>query len=256
MSPVKRFLLIFFGAYFVIAIGATVMFGGPALSADYLEDCGQDHDRYLEIIKSTAYKLHRQNATRHRKEGRLAGEVDFVEEYEGREEFQAETRRIARRDLFYEFFNAFAVVVLVAWLARKPLLGFADQQIERVRARIGKAEGARDSAAKRKAAAQAKVAGIPVDQERIDAQGHEHSAEETRAIQEAAQAQLTQLDKETEERKLVERRRAALLLQRELVERSLAVLEERLVNTESEAREDFLVDEFVKGLEGMGSTGG
>ena len=53
MTPGKRFLLIFFAVYLVGAIAIIVLYGPPGYSQAYMDQYEEEHQRYLEITKST-----------------------------------------------------------------------------------------------------------------------------------------------------------------------------------------------------------
>ncbi|MCP4640339.1 MAG: hypothetical protein GY851_07905 [bacterium] len=249
MSPAKRFMTVYIVAYLAIAIGATVVFGGPNLSDEYVEDFGRDHETYLDIIKSDPYKLHRENPNLHPAEGKLVERVAFVEEYEANPAFISEEHRLATRSLFYEFYNALAFIIIAVRFGKKPLLNAVDEQIARLKARIDKAQKASDAAAASRTEAETKVQALDTDKARIADQAAEAAREETAAIDTGTTEQLAQVDAETEARKKQEERKAAAELQRRLVERSVELVEERLRATESGAREDVLVAQFAEGLD-------
>ena len=250
MKSAKRFLGVLLLAYVVIGMGALAVLGGPGLSKPYREQHGRDHEHYLEIIKSDAYKLHQQAPKAHPADAQLQERLDFVEAYENRPEFQTEERRLARRDLFFDLLNVLTVAMIAVRFGRKPLLGFLDQQIEKVQGRIAKAKEDRETAARRRAEAEARLQAIEQDAAHIAEQAEQLAGQETQAIQDGTGLQLTQIDHETEQRKELEERRAAATVRRELVEQSIALVEQRLRAEGTGLREDALLNQFVRGLEG------
>lgn len=248
MSPVKKFILGFCGVYLVVAVGVMIALGGPGFSGDYLEQYGREHDRYLEIVKSEPYKLHRENPDLHPAEGALAQEVAFVEEYTSRPEYRAERRRTDIRQLFMDCFNALCVIVLAVRFGWKPLLGFLDAEIAKIKTRLDEAAKARESASTDLAAAEAKQASLDDDKSRIAQQGEDAAAHQAKEIEEGTQQQLAQLDAETEDRKRLEEHRAVMQLKREIVEQSVADLEQTLRALPPEQREPVLIEQFVREL--------
>ncbi|MBN2311770.1 MAG: ATP synthase F0 subunit B [Candidatus Hydrogenedentes bacterium] len=248
MSPAKRFLLWYFGVYLVVAVGATVVLGPPGLSGAYMEKYAHEHEHYLEIVKSDAYKLYIERPALHPPDDALAGRLGFVEQYEQRPEFLSEQNRMHVRGLFYEFFNALAVVVMAVRFARGPLLAFLDKRAAEIGARIDQADRAQREAAAQKEDAQAKMARVDEERSRIAEEGQGLASREAEAIAAGTEEQAAQIAEDTEARKRLEARRAAMQLKRDLVGKSIELLEARLKAEASEARENVLVDHFVQGV--------
>ena len=250
MSPAKRFLLIFFVVYMAGSIVWAVLFGPPGFSSDYLAQNKTDHEHYLEITKSDWYKLYKERPHLHPPGNeRQERQAAFVDAYSSRPEFLKESRRAAAFHNFFEFYNAMAVVVLAVRFGKKPLLAFVDQQIGDVRAKLDKARTAREAAEGRRREAQVKIDGLETEKAQIEAQAAQVIEEDAKSIGEAREHILAQIDAETEERKKLEERHAAMRLKEELVEQAVAELSERLKASPPPRLQSAMLEHFVGGLE-------
>lgn len=249
MTPTKRFFLIFFAVYVVGAAAIIVLYGPARYSRAYMDQYEDEHQRYLEITKSEAYKLHRQRPALHPAEGKLADDVAFVEEYESREAFQQEQRRIFLFNLLFDVYNSVAGVVIIVWFGKEPLLNFLDEKIDDVRRRIKRSEDARAQAAKQKAEAESKLQGLAEEKQRIEAQIDEAIQTEKQGIAAFTEQNLKLIAVETEERKQREARQAAMQMKTEIVDRSVNRLSERLRKELTDADQAALVEQFVTRLE-------
>lgn len=266
ISP-KKFLLIYFVVYLVISAGWVAIYKSPAFSAAYIEEYGEDHERYLEIVKSDPYKHYEQRPhlieqyyERHPQAilsyDELVAGVAFVEEYTARPAYQAEAQRTARYNLFFEFFNALAVAVLVGWFGWRPLMRFLDQQVDGVRARIGRAENRRKAAVDRLEAAKAQLDGLEEERERIREQAMALAETERATAAEMTERVLAQVEQEASERAELERVAAAQELRAELILQAAEKLEEELRRGADEATQDQMVHEFAEGLRAHIAAGG
>lgn len=249
MTPTKRFLLVFLAVYVVVAVTLIVLLGPPDYSSAYMDEFRDAHQRYLEIIKSDEYKLHQERPHLHPAEGRFADDMEFVHEYESRERFQDEQRRMFAYNLLFDLLNAGAVVALAVRFGKQPLLGFLDDKIDDVRRRIRRSEEVRARAAKAKAQAEAKLKGIEDDKRRIEHQTAESLQQEKQAIAALTAENLDLIAVETEERKQREARQAAMQMKAEIVERSVSLLAERLRSELTESDQAVLLEQFVGRLE-------
>lgn len=249
MSPTKKFLIGLVVVYLIVAISLNIALGSPGLSKGYLADHSEAHDRYLDITKSDPYKLYKQRPHLQEPDAQLAASIEFVAEYEQNPLFLAEQARIWWRLLVFNLLNAATLIALAVRFLRKPLAAFLNDQVEQVRNRIEKAEQARAEAASNKEVAQAKLDEVDTDREQIASHARERADEEARAIAEATEHQLAQLEQETAERKDLEEHRAAMELKRQLVTHAVEQLEQQLRTTDSQKREDVLVGQFIAGLE-------
>lgn len=249
MTPAKRFLLIFFALYLVGAIAIIVLYGPPRYSQAYMGQYEDEHQRYLEITKSEAYKLHRERPALHPAEGKLAEDIAFVEEYESREVFQQEKQRVFIFNLLFDIYNAAATVIIAVRFGKEPFLNFVDERIDDIRRRIKQSEDVRARAAKQKAAAEAKLQGLAEEKQRIEAQMDEAIQTEKDNIAALTEQNLKLIAQETEERKQREARQAAMQMKAEIVTRSVDRLSERLQKELTEADQAALVEQFVTRLE-------
>jgi F0F1-type ATP synthase membrane subunit b/b' len=250
MSSTKRFLLTFFIVYMTLAVIWALLFGPPGLSEEYLEQNKADHERYLEITKSDWYKRYEERPLLHPAENSLQeSQIAFAEEYSSRPDFIAESRRAAIFHNFFEFYNALAVVIIAVHFGKKPLLAFVDQQIADVRAKMDKARTAREAAQGHRGEAQVKMDGLEAEKAQIEEQAAEMIDEDAKAIAEGRENILAQIDTETEERKTLEERHAAMRLKEELVDQAMAELTERLKASTTPQLQSAMLDQFVRGLE-------
>ena len=260
MSDTKRFLLIFFGAALIVWLGINFRLGPPGLSSAYLygED-GEggfkaDHDHYLDIIKSGAYKLYEQRPHLNGPDQPgapkdLAGNIEFVEHYEAREAFQAEEHRRALYDILFDFFNAALVVVLVVYFGRKPLLKFMDEKIAELREKMETLAAARKDAEARRRGAEGKIARLPEEEAQIAAATEARLAKEMAELEEANQRSLEIMRRELEDRKRDEEKAAAMLVKEELVNQAIANLIDDYRAKDSAEQQARLVEQFAGDVE-------
>ena len=249
MTPAKRFLLLFFAIYVAGAVAIIVLFGPPGYSGAYMEQYKDAHQHYLEIVKGSEYKRYIERPELHPAEGTFANDVAFVEEYESREAFQQEQRRVYLFNLLFEFYNAAAVVLIAVRFGRKPFLKFLDEKIDEIRRRIRKSEETRARAAKQKAEAAAKLNGLEDEKSQIEAQTDEAIRAEKETLEAMTEEVLQHIAIETEERRQREERQAAMQMKAEIVKRSVNRLAERLRDELTESEQAALVDQFVSRLE-------
>lgn len=243
MSPVKRYLLIFFGVYIGGALLANFLWGPPGLSREYEKQYGKEHEHYLEIIKSDAYKLYAQRPELNPLDPAL---VTFVGTYTGREAFKKEEHRQAIYHNFFEFFQVIMVLTLVVHFARKPLLNFLDAQIAEVRTKLERVEQARQDAAQRKQQAEEKARSLPDAKERTARETEALIARERARFEEMARFALETLDKETEDRKQEEQHAAALRVKQELVGQSIDLFVAQYKATVSPEAQAAQTDRFIR----------
>ncbi len=249
MNPTKRFFLIFFGVYLVVAVLWAAFMGPPGMSEEYLDEYKAGHEHYLQVVKSDAYKIHKERPHLHPAEGKLKRDVIFVEKYEALEDFQAEQKRISLFELVFSIVNAGMVVILAVRFGRKPLLGFLDEKIDDIRQKLDRSESARAKAAELRAAAEDNVARLDAQRQKVEEQAGEMIKDEKARLAEGTRLALEQLDEETEARKHAEERRAAMLVKEELVTQSVEQLAKELQTTLTPQDQDGLFDEFLGRLE-------
>lgn len=266
ISP-KKFLLIYFVVYLAISLGWVAIYKSPGFSTAYLEQYAADHEHYLEIVKSDPYKHYEQrpHLIEQYYEGNphaipayddLKAGIAFVEEYTARPEYQAEAQRTARYNLFFEFLNALAVVVLAGWFGWRPLMRFLDQQIEGVRARMDRAENRRKAATERLEAAKAQLDRLDEEKAQIQEQAMALTEQERASAAEMTERVLALVAQEADERAALERVAAAQELWADLIGQAAAKLEEELRRGADEATQDQMVREFAAGLRAHVAAGG
>jgi len=253
-ADIKKFLKV----YFSVAIGVWAIFAftlGPGdLSCSYRKEFKEDHDRYLQIVKSVPYKryLQRPHLNQPGAEGMpadFASQLAFVEEYEGREEFQKERWRSNFYTEFFKYFNAFLVLWIVWHLGRKPIIRLIDNQIRELRDKIAAAKNAREVAEQRKRTAMEKLEHIVQDESRILSEAEERIARETAELEAQQQRRLQIMNQELEDRKAEVEHSIAMALKAELVNHAVEELLAMYKAANNAGLQSKLVDAFTADLE-------
>jgi len=253
-AETKKFLKLYFG----VAIGVWLVFAftlGPGdLSCDYRREYKEDHDRYLQIIKSEPYKryVQRPHLNQPGSEGvpaDFADQIAFVEEYESRDEFRREKLRSTFYTVFFQFFNAGLVIWLVWRLGRKPVLKILDNQIHGLRDKISAVRNAREAAAERRRAAAAKLEHVADEDHRILAEAQERLEREKSDLEEQQQQRIAIMKRELEDRKAEEAHAAIMAIKAELVNDAVSELLQRYQQADNELLQAKLVDAFTADLE-------
>ena len=249
MSPTKKYMLKFGLTALVVWLGANFLLGPPGFSKEYMDQHKADHGRYLSISKSDAFKHYEQRPWLHQDEVSQA-DAEFVATYRAMPDFRKEERRQALYETFFDFFNRLLVVVLALHFGAKPLLGFLDQQIAAVRDRLSTAAEARAQARERREAAEAKLAGIPEEEEKIASNTRKGLDRELAELELANEHSLKVMAQEREDRKREEAHAAELLVKRELVNQAVDAVAAQYKAQRTAAHEAALVEQFARELEG------
>lgn len=254
MNPTKKFLLIYAGVAVGVWLVVAIAFGPAGLSKDYLHQYKHEHDHYVEIKKSDAYKRHHERPKLFPVDGPgaphgLAERVDFVNKYEARPEFQAEQRRIAIYTFIFEFFNAGLVVVLAVRFGKKPLLNFLDEQIAALRERMENAATARKTAEDRRRKAESQLAQIAEEKARVSEQTRERLKRELAELEEANEQSLQVMTEELADRKEREYANAQARVRKALVDQALASLEAEWRGAWDSDRESAQFERFLADVE-------
>ena len=254
MNPTKRFLLIFFGVALVGWIGGNVLLGPPGYTRAYLDENHQNHEHYIEITKHGYYKLYQQRPALHPVDGPDAPAhfdewVAFVEEYESNPAFHEELHRMHLYELFFDFWNAGLLVVLVWHFGRKPLLKFLDNSITELRERVEAAAHARKSAEERRRKAEAQMAQLNEEQARVAEETQARIERELAQLEEANELSLKTVGQELADRKARVYQGAEQRVKRELLNRALARLEKTYLEGYDSTLESAQFDRFIEGLE-------
>ncbi|MFP6581100.1 MAG: hypothetical protein VCD00_00940 [Candidatus Hydrogenedentota bacterium] len=252
MAVVKRFLILFVLAYLIVSTGINRTLGPPGMSKDYLAEYKSDHNRYIEAIKNKEYKTWKQRPhlvdMEADKNAGLQERIDFVAEYEIRPLFLKEERRRGRYELIFDFFNTIMVIVLVGRFARKPVIGLVDGMIEAIRFKIKEAEDAKREASERLDAVEHKIKGLPQD-----LAGYEELAEERienirRDSALFTGESISNLNKETEDRKRFEIVKARHLMKERMVDAAIEQVVTAIRESDSTERDEVLIDQFMANL--------
>jgi F0F1-type ATP synthase membrane subunit b/b' len=251
-SSAKRFLINLVVVALAGWLGGNWLLGGPSLSKDYLESHRVEHEHYLEIVKSDAYKryMQRPHLVDLESDTALRDRIGFVETYVAQEAFESEQHRLELRSLFFDFFNVALVVVLVIRFARRPFLAFIDGQIETIRERLNQAARSRKAAAARVAAAREKHARLHEEELRVNAETEHRLERELADLASASHYSLGQYERDLAERKKAAEHAAELTVRRRLVEKAIEDLKSALAVEDSPARQDQFVAQFIDRLEG------
>ncbi|MBI1318734.1 MAG: hypothetical protein GC168_07270 [Candidatus Hydrogenedens sp.] len=250
----KPFLLGLFSLAFVGWLIGNSIWGFPGLSAEYLEAHKHEHEHYLEVVKSDDYKRYIQRphlfdmSKAH--DHHFEASVKFIEEYEKNPELVAEEARLAKRGLYFDFFNATLVVVLFIRFGWPPLMRFLDSSIAEKVERMHAAKAARAEAAGRLDGLQSKVKELP----EAEARATEESEAAIERLREEARVRNEERLEEVR-RELADQEAGAVAaaerrLRRELFDKAAREFEEELRKNPPEYARGGLVDAFAAALEG------
>lgn len=252
-TGVKRFLI----KLAVVALAGWVagnwLLGSPSLSKVYIADHRAEHEHYLEITKSDVYKRYTQRPHLFNLDADPAfrQRVEFVADYIKNDAFVEEQHRLELRSLFFDFFNAGLVVVLVLRLGRKPFLNFVDAQVAAIRERLNQAARSQKAAAARLAAAREKNARLHEQEMKVNAETEHRLERELADLASASHYSLGQHERDLAERKKAAEHAAELTVRRALVDQAIADLEAQLAEGDAEARQDHFVGQFIDRMEGL-----
>lgn len=245
----QRYMIGYLLAYLAISSLLLAALGPVGLSKTYLEEYEADHDRYIQTTKLDSYKRWRQRPELNPPDDDLAVRIAFVDEYTARPEFIGEQLRRAIYAFLIDVFKVAMVIILVLHFGRKPMRELLQGMIEKVRNKMGQAQQERDSAARRKHDAQAKLDGLPAQQADIEAQTTERIKEMRHEDALTVGSRLANLNRETEDRQRHEETLARLKLKRELVNQAIDVLAEPFRRQTAHVEGATLIDQFVQRLE-------
>lgn len=248
MSETKKFLLILAVASLAVWLGANMLIGPPGLSRAYLDKYKAQHDHYLEIAKSTEYKLYSQRPDLH-PDSCPQADIDFVAQYTANAEFQAEQRRQTLYDLFFDVFNMSLVVILFVRFGKKPFLKFVDEKIVDLREKVETAAEARRVAEQRRQQSEAHLAQLPDERKEVEEDTRKRLERELAELEEANQHSRQVIMRELADRKRKEEYAAATLMKRELVNQAIARMVERYRAQDSPEHQAALIQHFVGELE-------
>lgn len=253
MTPLKRFLLIFVVVYVGGGILINIAFGPPGMSKSFMgdHDTVAAYEHYLEVVKSEAYKLWRQNPGLHPPEAtpHLADDIRFVEQFEAREDFQHEMHRRERYKLAIETFHVVMMTLLVVKLARRPLARFLDTGVDHIRRRIAHAEAARAEAAKRHETAEAAIERLEAEKAQIAGDGQKLIELELAEITDATERSVEHVRLAAQDRVREEELLATIRLRDQLFDTAVAHIVERFQAQASEADHHRLIADFAHELE-------
>ena len=252
MTPeTKRFLILWAGVALIGWIGGNWLLGPPGLSSAYLEQYGDEHEHYVESIKNPAFKVYEQRPglVNLDLDPELQQGVAFVEAYRSGEAYQAEQHRIELYTLFFEFFNAGLVVVLVLRLGKAPLYGFLDAQIAALQEKMNQAARSKKSALARRAAVEEKIADLPQVEMKIHDETERRIERELQELATANHYSLGLQERELAERKHAAYHNAELAIRHRLVTEAIDTLLASVHQESSDARQAALIEEFARALE-------
>jgi F0F1-type ATP synthase membrane subunit b/b' len=252
MTPLKRFFLLYFGLYLGGMLLINLLFGPPGMSRQFTSDpvTREAYEHYLEIIKSERYKRWQQNpqidpaAT-----PGLPEQIEFVQAFETRPFFQAEMRRRERYRISGEMFHVAMMLLLIIKFARRPLLRFLDQGIDRVRQQIAQAEAARREAMQRRSSAAEAIARLDEEKARIEQEGRLLMDQDLAQIHTLTEQSVAHVLEAAEDQKREEMQAAMLRLRAELVDRAVQRIVDRFESEASEREHQLLLTQFVDEVE-------
>ncbi|MDQ1256940.1 MAG: synthase subunit b [Candidatus Hydrogenedentes bacterium] len=245
----KKFLLWVTAAYIAGIVLGLLLFRSPSLSPAYLKEHGEEHERYLAVIKSEPFKAYEERPALHPLEGKLAEEVEFAEHYRESEAFLHEEHRVWWYVQYFKVLNSLIFVLYLAGFLGKPLLGFLDNQIQEIRRNLDEAAKARREADAQKAAVQEKVEGWAKLDADIRSESEATIARQVAKIRSEADDAEALLAKQTASRKQAELQVGARAIKTELVSEAIRQIEQRYKTETAHEELTANVDRFVSLLE-------
>ncbi|MFM1919022.1 MAG: hypothetical protein RLZZ303_656 [Candidatus Hydrogenedentota bacterium] len=248
----KQFLMALFGTAFVGWILGNLLFGSPGLSSEYLAKYKHEHEHYLEVVKSDSYKRYIQRphlfdmTTAH--DPHFEENLRFVEGYEHNPDLAAEEHRIERRSLFFDFFNAGLVVVLIARLAWPALRRFLDDGAKSIAQKIEDLKAAREESQARLREAEAKMAALAQTRDQLQTDTEAALIRELEEQRERHHARCEEVRRENEDQLRDAVNAANRRLRRELFDKALREIEEELREQQLDHARDGLVHVFCAAL--------
>jgi F-type H+-transporting ATPase subunit b len=219
------------------------------MSKSYLKEYKADQDRYIETTKLDTYKRWSQRPELNPPDEDLTARIAFVSEYTARPEFVSEQRRRTAYGLLTDFFNVAMVIFLVVHFGRQPIKELIKDMIEGVSATMDRARGQHEEAAQHKADAQAKIDGLSAQKSEQDKLTDLRIEEMRREDANTVAQRLSNLNRETEDRRQHEETLARLELKRELVDQALDLAAERFRTQTDPEEHSALIDQFVQQME-------
>ncbi len=223
----KQFLWTVTALYAAGMLLGVLLFHSPSLSKGYLEKYGAEHERYLKIIKTEAFKAFEERPDLHPPQGHMKEDIEFAEHYAARPEFIAEKHRIFWFEEFMKVLNSAVFILYLAGLVGKPLLNYLDGAIQQIRTSFEEAAQARKAARAKREAAQAKMDAWAGNEARLRQEAEANVARHLAKIQEEEANARALLKKQTEDRKQAELYVAARAIKTELVNEAIKKLEDR-----------------------------
>jgi len=249
VSPAKRFLLITFAIYTVLAAIGLVWLRSPNLSKRYLAQNQAAHHRFVDITNDPAFQLFKERPHLYPPQDPRHEQLAFIQAYQAQPEYHAERVRIEAFTLWFHVLNGVSFLVLVIRFAYRPTINYLDKKAHEIRARMTKASRARTAAMHRLAEVQAEADQWPQKESDIKNSADKAIVASLVQIHEEARLARIQLARETEDRKHAELHRAAGRIKQELVSQAVETLQARYAAEVSERALVDKVDQFVRLLD-------
>jgi len=247
----KRFFILVTVAYAVGCALGLILFKSPQLSKTYLAGHAAEHERYLKIVKTDAYKAYEERPELHPLSGAAKEDAEFVEEYLSSPELEHEENRIWWFLQYFKVVNS-AVFLLYLWgLAGPILLPMLDERVEGVRKRFAEVEQEIADAAKVKADAERKTADWEQVEAAIRKESEDAIAESMAKVKEEDESARKMLDKQLDDRKHAELLATAETIRLELVTAAIDRATEHYRTERLDEKLEINVNSFVKLLERM-----
>lgn len=247
----KRYFIIVAVLYLVGCGLGVVFWKSPSLSSAYMAAHKADHERYLKIIRTEAFKRHEERPQLHPLTGEAFEDAEFVEHYRENPEFEHEENRIARYIEFMKIVNSVAFIALLWGAVGSKLTAVLDERIETVRKRFADVEAAEIQAKKIEEASAQKMAAWPEIESSIRKESEETMAQSLAKIKEEDDSARALLDRQEEERRHAELLAAADTIRVELVTEAIRQAEGHYRAQRGEEKLDVNVDRFINLLERM-----
>ncbi|MCX5771831.1 MAG: hypothetical protein NTZ09_16390 [Candidatus Hydrogenedentes bacterium] len=249
MSPVKRFLLVTFAVYAVLAATGLVLFRSSNLSKRYLAQNHAAHDQFVAITNNPAFQLFQERPHLFPPEDPRHEQLAFVQAYQAQPEYRAERARIEAFTLWFHTLNGVTFLVLVVHFSYRPVTHYLDKRAQEIKTRMAMASKARTTGMHRLAEVQAEADQWPQEEANIKSRADKAIVANLVQIHEEARLARIQLARETEDRKRAEAYRASALIKQELVSQAIETLSERYAAEATESALRDKVGQFVRLLE-------
>lgn len=249
MNTTKRFWMGLLVLYSGLLLLGLALLGSPDYSREYRKLFGKEHEHYVEVSESEAFRAYEERPELAPMTETLRNEIEFVKQYRMRPEYRAEERRMAANFIYFRSVNVITLLAAMVFLFKRPALAFLDGQISSIRDHMETGAKLRAEAKDRLAKAQAAKDEWPHKEAWIKAKTEDAINDDVVAINERARLARIQLEQETQDRKRAEVLAAIDRLREELVSKAVVRVAERHKARPSEEDMKDNVEQFIRFME-------